>query len=220
MAYFYLESCELHWSRSETEPDEGIITGGFFINGLRSMLIEPSDFWNQCKYAFEKAGQEELMDMPDGYSWLEGTTALINPSYYPQYGCVKLGESHFLDNFFFFDSGFFYPLPFKSLEEYFKAMISTAAVNCWQYFFIDPSIVIEKNNKVSYISWSNYFRSNHLKDQDHHIFNSGLDIDRLDLIEEYLLRCVKLLPSTFPFLDFTYHKKYYEEFKKLYSNMR
>ena len=90
-----------------------------------------------------------------------------------------------------------FPLPFTSAEEYLRAMIASAAVECWQYFYIDPELVISKSKGLSYFTWDLHFRTELGHDLDVAYYVENAPHDRLDLIAEYLERCIRILPGTF-----------------------
>lgn len=215
-AYVFLSSTKLLWSRPELVPGEGYLAGGFFLNGFAEMLLEPSDFWSQTHRAFELVDQADLAETPQNMSWFSGTTAPASPIYMPEYGCVPVRHGEIPSEFYFYDSGLLFPLPFTSIDEYLHAMVASACVRCWQYFYIDPALIVAKSKPCSYYTWSLHI-------------STGLDpaledltpvkdprYNRLDLVAEHLERCVKLLPRSFPFLDFAHHRSYLETFLSAY----
>ena len=181
-------------------------------------LTEQQKFWERSETAFDRfENKGEMLDDPRALSWIESTTAVRNVLPTESYGCTRIKDSADLDEFYFYDSGKLYDLPFQSAEAYFDALFSSAAVECWQYFFIDPQVIIEKNKGLPYITWNLHYRS-HLSDGIGLLqYNPAIPYDRLDLINEYLERCVLLLPKSFPFLDFSHHIAYYENFQQLYK---
>lgn len=213
---FFVDTSKLNWGRGEQISQEGTLAGGFYINGIRGMFLEPNDFWKDIAEVFKEVGQEDRLEIPRGFSWLTGTHAVNSARRLCHYGCVKLEQGKFPAEFYFFDSGLLFPLPFKTVEEYIQAMITSAAVECWQYFYIDPELVISKSKGLSYFTWDLHFRTCLGNDLDELFFVENAPHDRLDLIAEYLERCVNLLPETFPFLDFKHHKQYLSDFLALY----
>ena len=144
--------------------------------------------------------------------WIESPAIPNEAEYRPQFGCVILEKGKLPDSFYYYDSGFVYPLSFKTYEEYVKGLISSGSVICWQYFYIDLALIISQNQHVKHITWSQHIYSRLEDGLDSIHYKKDSKYDRLDLINEYLERCVRLLPKTFPFLDFTHHKKHYSEF--------
>ena len=219
--YLYcLQGQAIRWSRSEQKSGEGTLGGGFYVNGVIDIFLYPIDFWEGAVREFSDIGCEYLADIPENMRWFESTVAHNRPLYAPHYGCVLFEPPSFPDKFFFYDSGFLFPLPFASFEEYFLAMIDSAAVKCWQYFYIDPEDIIKKNRDVSYITWSLHVAT-HLDEKMRRLtLDETVKYDRLDLINEYLERCVRLLPTSFPFIDFSHHREYYSRFKGLYDKQK
>lgn len=213
----YLSDQGLNWSRPEKKSNEGFLSGGFYINGILDIFSYPVDFWKDSLVDFEKNGISGASKMPENIRWFESPVAHNSSIYKPFYGCVIVDSESLSDQFYFYDNGLLYKLPFSSFEEYFEAMINSAAVECWQLFYIDPEEIVKKTKGVSYITWIQYLNS-YLDERMHSLkLDKDVKFDRLDLVNEYLERCVRLLPDTFPFIDFSQHKDYYTKFKKLYD---
>ncbi|NML21665.1 hypothetical protein HHL16_12310 [Pseudoflavitalea sp. G-6-1-2] len=220
--YFHLTSCILRWNRSEQEPKEGLLSGGFAFNGISNLFKFNNPFWQESADKFKETAKGKLPDeaLLQQLRWIESPTPKNSGIYTPQFGCVILEKEKFPNQFYFYDSGLVYPLPFQSYEEYIDALTDSAAVRCWQYFYVDPALIVQKNKGLSYIGWSLHVTS-HLEEGIRDLtVNKNIQSDRLDLIDEYLHRCVQLLPKSFPFLDFSHHKKHYEAFSKLYEKSK
>ena len=219
---FSVSSCALRWRRPATREKEGYLPGGFSFNGLTDIFESQASFWEKSVEEFKKVGEAHLIDreLLTKLRWIESPTPLIEAWYNPQFGCVKFEEGKFPDEFYFYDSGLIYLLPFQSFDEYIKALADSAAVIGWQYFYIDPELVIKKNNGVNYITWSQHISSELEEGLKSLTIKTDTRFDRLDLIDEYLERCIRLLPGSFPFINFGHHKKYYSAFRKLYSKSR
>ena len=216
--WLYISGLEIYWVRIAREG-KGSLAGGFYINGASMIfLTEQQEFWKDSEMLFDRfENKEEMLDDPRALSWIECTTAVRNALATESYGCTRIKDSADLDEFYFYDSGKLYDLPFQSAEAYFDALFSSAAVECWQYFFVDPQVIIEKNKGLPYITWNLHYRSELRDDMYLFKYNPAIPYDRLDLINEYLERCVLLLPKSFPFLDFSHHIAYYENFQQLYE---
>ena len=214
---FFIEDAELIWTRPAQESGEGYLSGGFYINGPLSIFLNPAKFWEDSLSFFEEIGKENLADIPINLRWIESTSLYTEPSYNPHFGCVKFIQGVFPNEFYFYDSGFLFPLPFTTFQEYFNAMIDSAAVKCWQYFYIEPETILNRNINKDYYTWALHISTN-LDEKLRSIkYFENAKFDRLDLIAEYLKRCVRLLPGSFPFLTFDHHKEYFEGFRKLYN---
>jgi hypothetical protein len=215
----YLGSCSLAWKRPEKTSREGFLSGGFVFNDIRDVYKFDTPFWEKSFNKLKKFGEERLIEMDKLHDlrWIESPTIPSEAIYTPQFGCARYAKGKLPGEFFFYDSGLLYPLPFKSLDEYTDALVSGATVRCWQYFHISPELVIKKNRGLKYVTWSLHLDS-HLEEGLNVLeYKEDSRVDRLDLINEYLERCVRLLPQSFPFIDFSHHKKYYEDFLKEYS---
>lgn len=217
---FFLQGENIRWARGEQKSGEGSLGGGFYVNGIIDVFLYPLDFWKSAVREFSDIGCEDLADIPENMRWFESTVAHNDPEYAPHYGCVPFEPPSFPDRFFFYDSGLLFPLPFKSFEEYYSAMLDSAAVECWQYFYVDPAEIIRKSKGVSYITWFQHIATRLDERMQSMFLNEAIEHDRLDLIDEYLERCVRLLPGSFPFLDFSHHREYYSRFKALYEKQK
>jgi hypothetical protein len=217
---YYLSATSLKGNRRAQIPGEGLIYGGFYINGYTDLfLLDPTPFWESFESKFNSIGFENLIDHPDkSLRWLEVSRAFNDPEKLHHYGCIEMASELILKKYYFYDCGFIYNLPFNSFNDYLCAMISTAAVRCWQLFYVNQETIISKNKKVPYILHSLHTSSK--LDEKLRLLNYDKDLkyDRLDIINEYIKRAVDLLPKSFPFLDFTHHVKYYEKFEKLYED--
>ena len=216
---FYLTSCKLKWKRTEQLSGEGYLLGGFAFNGLTPLFESQVQFWKESTGVFDQSDQENSIDynLLKQFRWLESPTPLNFAELTPQFGCVKFEQHKFPEQFYFYDSGLIFPLKFKSLEEYITNLICSAAVTCWQYFYIDPDLVISKNKGLKYVTWSLHSLSKLDAGLKKLEYNKNIKVDRLDLINEYLERCIRLLPDAFPFIDFSHHVNYYNNFKKKYD---
>ncbi len=213
---FYLGSFKTRWNRRSQTPDEGVVSGGTYINGILDTFLYPVEFWDKATRKFAQHGLERRAEIPTDMRWIESTTAYNDPEYTPQFGCVKIDSEAFPTEFYFYDSGFVYRLPFTSFEEYFTAMAASAMVRCWQYFYIDPQTIVAKNRDQLYLTWSLHVGTR--VDERLRGFEPVTDtpFDRLDLIHEYLHRCITLLPGSFPFLDFDHHQEHFAAFEARY----
>ena len=216
---FYLTSCKLKWKRTEQLSGEGYLPGGFAFNGITPLFESQVQFWKESTSVFGQFDQENSIDynLLMQLRWLESPTPLNFAELTPQFGCVKFEQNKFPEQFYFYDSGLIFPLKFKSLEEYVTNLICSGAVTCWQYFYIDPDLVISKNKGLKYITWSLHSLSKLDAGLNKLEYNENIKVDRLDLINEYLERCIRLLPDAFPFIDFSHHVNYYKNFKKKYD---
>jgi hypothetical protein len=219
---YYLSSTSLKWRRPEQASGEGYLSGGFSFNGFTTLFKFQQEFWKASVSLFDQTGEDKYIDydLLAKLRWIESPTPLIFRENTPQFGCVKLEKGKFPDEFFFYDSGLVYPLPIASLDEYINRLIASASVRSWQYFYVDPEIIISRNKGLRYITWSLHTSSKSEPGIDKIQYNANIKADRLDLINEYLERCVRLLPESFPFIDFTHHQTYYENFKQLYYNSK
>jgi hypothetical protein len=213
-----LLNAQVSWWRPEQAPREGRLGGGFCFNGFVDILssdptyLEPilKDF-----LAYEPAGKTDAA-LIKKLRFIESISNPRQGADARQFGCVTLEKGKFPTCFYYYDDGLVYLLPFKSYEDYIEAMVSNAAVQYWQYFYIEPQIVVDKNHGLKYITSAMNLSSHLANGIDDFTYKPSIKFDRLDLINEYLGRCVRLLPGSFPFMDFSRQKEYYEKFKKLY----
>ena len=222
---FYLFFPSIRWNTlgviSENNDLVKPVSGGFYLNSIYSILTSDNfPFWTKTdRYLeFEPRSNEDAQLLSD-LAWFDSPTRLKESGEYtPFFTCVNVKRNVFSDKLYFFDSHFVYQLPFNNYEEYVKAMMRAASVECWQFFYIEPEELINRNLGKSYftIFLSSYRIEGHSKLH----FNPEIKADRLDVIHEYLEQCVTTLPLIFPEMDFTYHKDYFEKFNALYLEAR
>lgn len=218
---FYL-SAKLTWTRGEEKSGEGVLSGGMFFNGLTDIFhFKPTFFERSLEKFLEYENESKTdIDLIHQLRFIESPTSLQDAFYTPYFGCVTLKENEFPTDFYFYDSGLVYKLPFTTYEEYIDALIQSSAVCCWQYFYINPQEIITKNKGIDYITWAKHTSTTLDKDLSNLVYVPNAKYDRLDMINEYLERCVRLLPDAFPFLNFEHHIQYYDELKKSIISMQ
>ncbi|MFK7920768.1 MAG: hypothetical protein AB8H47_02375 [Bacteroidia bacterium] len=215
---FFTSGAHFEWVRGEQKPNEGLLKGGFSINGITDIFKDVVPFWESPLNRFENVGDQRKpsADSFSGLRWFDSPSFFNDSRYTPQYGCIVLEDSKWPSSFVFFDSGLQFEMATFSFEQYFGQLIASAAVVCWQYFFVDPDQIISKNKGLHYRTWERHKIT--LVDKELRKLNLNKDThhDRLDLIMEYLERCIRLLPSSFPFIDFSYHIDFYERLNQKY----
>lgn len=149
---FYLSTYQLRWNRPEQKTREGLLSGGTYINGMIDAFHFDAPFWEYSQNKFKQLEIDHYFDFPENLRWFESPTAHNDAELTPYYGCFKLKQGEFPNEFYFYDCGLLYKLPFRSFEEYFEAQLSCAMVKCWQYFYIQPDIIIQKNRNLPYSS--------------------------------------------------------------------
>ena len=214
---FALFSSHFRWKKVDSVEGTWPLYGGFTFHLGESMVLWPSNKWKKgyedfLQYAKE---DEEQKDLLSKLTWFESPTPVAGPIYTPYYGCVLVEEGHFPDKFYFFDGGIIYPLPFKSYEEYITTLLGNAGVECWQYFYVDPELLVKRNKGLNYMTTDLRFRTHLVEKIAPFVYEPSYTFDRLDLIVEYLKRCAKHLPPAFPAIDFGHQEKYLEELEKL-----
>jgi hypothetical protein len=217
----FLNFFSLKWSRPEKKTREGYLSGGFKFNGLIDIYGVETKFWEKSVKEFIKYEDEKHIDFEllEQLRWIESPSSAhqsVDAEYTPFFGCVKLKDSNLPSDFYYYDCGIIYKLPFSSYDDYVEALLNSSAVKCWQYFYINPQEIIDKNKGLKYITWANYDLTNLDDSITGLAYNENSKYDRLDLISEYLERCVRLLPITFPFINFNHHIDYYQQFNELY----
>jgi hypothetical protein len=140
---------------------------------------------------------------------------LYGSFYIPYYGCVRFNEDSFPHEFYFFDGGVIYALPFQSYEEYIKALIANAGLECWQYFYVDPHLLIQKNRGRNYMATDLRKGTRLVEDFRMYDYDPAYNFDRLDMIHEYLQRCVRFLPGAFPTLNLEHQRMYLHKLESL-----
>jgi hypothetical protein len=219
----FLTSLGMEWSRPEKYSKEGFLSGGFSFNGLSGLSVPTSCFWNRTTDSFIKYNPQKNVDTTQlsELNWIESQVHFSNGSTenFPYATCANKNGTLLPDTFFFYDSGLIFDLNVFSYCEYIEAMINSAAVTCWQYFYTNPKHLVDAYSNVCYFPW--HIGTSDLADGINGVnYLESIKFDRLDLIAEYLERCVRLLPVTFPFLDFEHHKKFYDEFKRMYDKAK
>lgn len=212
--WIFLVNTSCRWSRVAREG-KGTLMGGFTVRPLGQFSAERprvsdevNQFWGRSALLFNDTPEwAEHLDDPGELRWFTATTPPRHPVGSWTYGCVKPRQGTQPTSFHFYDSGKVYELPFRSPAEYFSAMLGSGAVEGWQLFFVEPDVLIEKNRGVPYYTWHLHRRSELNERIAHSPFDRDQPYDRLDLMLEYMERCVALLPVSFPTLDFTVHRE-------------
>ncbi len=215
----YLFGSSFYWTRGETKPKEGLLSGGFSFNSIDGMFFYPSSHWEYGLNQFNKFEESSLEEITliKKLMWFESTSTPQEVLPSQNIGCFLLEKDKFPSKFYFFSNGLCYRLSFDNFISYIDALIASCGVEYWQYFYIDPAIIITKNKGLIYLTHGTHHKTclnKRLRDLTYH---PNTPYDRLDLIHEHLERCVRLLPNTFPFADFTHHQNYYKRFKELYD---
>ncbi len=216
---FFLFSAFMRWKRVVQEENEPLIYGGFAFNGGRNILKATSKFWQISHDEFLQYGElsKKETDLLHQLSWFESPTRNDHSEalYTPYSGCVLVNSKTFPNDFYFYDGGISYALPFKNYEEYITALLANAGVEYWQYFYIKPKLLVSKNKGVNYMTTQLRHNTLLVEDLNGYSYDPSLKIDRLDLILEYLKWCVRYLPKSFPSIDFTHQQEYLKRLEKL-----
>lgn len=219
----YIHSVRFFWQRPEQFHKEGFLQGGFFLCGLTDLfLMGRSDFYTPSLTHFlcyETTAKTDV-GLIESVEWIESPVNPLEGEYIPLFGCVKLEKGKFPNQFYFYDSGIIYPLPFKSYKEYLTAMINSACVVGWQYFYVPSDLIVKLNEGLHYITWARHTTTSLGEEYGNLNPIQNPLYDRLDMINDSLERSARLLPQTFPFIDFSHHISYYEKFKQLYEESK
>lgn len=225
--WLYLVGAQVRWDRMARDG-EGTLMGGFVVEPLRQFAAErprvgreTNQFWGRSALEFDRQPEwRAWLDNPGELRWLTGTTAPNSAIASNSYGCVAPGQGTMPSSYHYYDSGKVYALPFQTPLAYFEAMLGSGAVECWQYFYVDPDVIIAKNQGLPYITWKLQIRSQLLEPAHMLHYDPSIPFDRLDLVVEYLERCVRLLPLSFPTLDFSHHRDHFAKLEATYLAMR
>ena len=197
---YFLAGIEILWTRP-AKISEILLHGGFAFNGLTDVLTMKTDFWVDSIKEFGKNPSSEELKFLNTLSWFESPTPHALAIYTPMYGCFELLENKYPERLFFYDSGTVYELD-MTFEAYISNLIDSVAVYCWQYFYIDPDVIIRKNKGIKGTAW---YMSMEIDFPEQN--------DRLENIIMYMEYCVKLLPTSFPGKDFTFHQNSLDKLK-------
>lgn len=217
-ALFYLFDAHFRWSKVDWEEGTSALVGGFAFNNAAAMVLELNlDKWKNNYQDFLAYEPTRLEDgaLLEALTFFESPTHQFSPHAMPYYGCVRLKEKQYPNEFYFFDGGIIYPLPFKSYEEYILALLANAGIECWQYFYIDPELLVKRNKGLNYMTTNLRHGTRLAENFSPYDYNSTYDFDRLDIIHEYLNRCARFLPGAFPALNFNHQQVYLEKLEKL-----
>jgi hypothetical protein len=214
---FFLFSAHLRWMWVDQEGPNFPLFGGFTFKQGAAILEESSNSWkkeHQDFLKFEKSTHEAELLLAE-LAWFESPTSANSSTFAPYYGCVLPNEKSFPNDFYFYDGGIIYPLPFKSYEEYLLALIANAGLECWQYFYVDPGQLIQKNKGLNYMTTELRKGTRLIEDLNIYEYNPSCEIDRLELIHEYIKRCVRFLPGAFPTLNFDHQREYLQKLESM-----
>lgn len=216
----FISGLHIRWEKSGFKGKDGNwinpINGGLCINSIYGMFTQEKQNFLEMHEDYEpyEPYSEEDLKLINQLSWYDSPTSLIGSDITPFFTCLKLEKGKFPNEFYFYDSHFVYKLPFTNYESYFDALIASAVVECWQFFYIEPKDLIDRNIGKNYFTV--FLRSDKVKNHSMIHYKPEIEADRLDIIHEHLEHCVRTLPEIFPKMDFSYHKNYFEKFNALY----
>ncbi len=216
----FISGLRVRWRKSGFKGNDGNwinpLRGGLCIKSIYGMLTsEKQNFLEKYEdYEAYEPYSEEDFKLINQLAWYDSPTSLIDSDITPYFTCLKLEKEKFPNEFYFYDSHFVYKLPFTNYESYFDALLASSAVECWQFFYIEPQELIDRNLGKNYFTV--FLRSDKIENHSMLHYKPEIEADRLDIIHEHLELCVKALPEIFPKMDFSYHKNYFEKFNALY----
>ncbi|MEM1120921.1 MAG: hypothetical protein AAGJ18_10770 [Bacteroidota bacterium] len=213
----YLFSPQLRWSRVDKEHGQPALSGGFCFNQGVAMVTEKLDGWKSryADFLAYEAGTPEDQVLLDQLVWFESLSLPLSGLLTPFLGCVLPNSRSFPHDFYFFDDGLIYRLPFGSYRAYIEALLANAAIKCWQYFYIPPKELVQKNRGLNYMTTQLRVSTQLAEDIPFDKHDPAFTFDRLDIIHEYLERVVRFLPMAFPTLNFDHQKRYLETLEAL-----
>lgn len=214
---FSLFSAYLRWVESEPGGGDVSLKGGFKFNQARSMLKNSTDDWRDSYQDFlkyEKPSPED-QELFSKLTWFESPTFPGRAPLTSYYGCVLPNKETFPDAFYFYDGGVVYPLPFKTYEAYILALTANAGVDCWQYFYVDPALIVQKNKGLNYMTTQLRIGTRLVENMKVYEYDASYEIDRLDLIHEYLQRIQRVLPEAFPDFDLAHQATWLQKLEEL-----
>lgn len=214
---FFAFSAHLQWQRIDTEGPEHPLRGGFALRSggeiARAMKkpckVLTASYQDFTKYEVPKPQDAALMEQ---LLWFDRMFPTAGSQYTGFNACVRPGDDTFPADFYFYDDGLPYALPFKTYADYIDAMVRNAAVECWQYFYIDPEEIITRNRGLSYMTTRLRVSTGLKEGLPVYELDPAFKYDRLDLIREYLGRCVRTLPLAFPEINFDHQAAYLDRF--------
>jgi hypothetical protein len=214
---FLLFSASIRWAKIDRVGSNIPLFGGFSFNHPLAMTLMPSDRWKRNHEDFleyEETSKEDA-ELLRNLVWFDSPTAPnVNPST-SYYTCLVSDGISFPSEFYFYDDGVIYPLPFTTYTEYLRALMANVGVECWQYFYVEPELVFRKNKGLNYMTTDLRSGTRLVEDLHPYTYNDSYDFDRLDLIYEYLQRVHRFLPDAFPTFDFDHQKVYIDRLKDL-----
>jgi hypothetical protein len=214
---FFLFSAYLRWMWVDQEGPNLPLFGGFAFKQGAAMMDASSDSWKKEHEDFLEfeTSTPEAEALLTKLVWFESPTSANSSTFAPYYGCVLPNEKTFPHEFYFYDGGIIYPLPFQTFEAYLLALIANAGVECWQYFYVGPEQLIQKNKGLNYMTTALRKGTRLTEDLTVYEYDPSLKFDRLDLIHEHIQRCVTFLPAAFPTLNLEQQRVYLEQLESL-----
>lgn len=85
----------------------------------------------------------------------------------------------------------------------------------WQYFYVDPELLIRRNKALNYMTTDLRKGTRLVEDFRIYEYNPDYTFDRLDMIVDYLQRCVRFLPGAFPNLNLNHQRIFMERLESL-----
>lgn len=177
--FAYLTGATLDWVCSKNED---WLYGGYSMTLFRC-LAYPSHFWKIYNDPPESAEQQDFLEdlvyfQKSGHGD-DGT-----------FGCFPRNQD-FDKNIIFYDSGCYFKMSI-GLEEYMEALLKYKAVCAWQYFFIEPQLIIKNLKDISAENWA-------ITSIDYD--NSRFQGSKVNAVLFHMDKIIRLFPKLFPDVD-------------------
>lgn len=216
-----LGSITLDWETLFANRLEKYLWGGYQIHGFASamgthshfwkMYNDDSRFWKNNHQPEEEAIYKEFLPQLSYFQKSghgdDGT-----------FGCFYREKGVYPCKIYFYDKGVWFPME-VSLEEYYDKMIASNAVYYWQYFYIDPEIIVKKLgnfNPMFIESEAQYFLGPTGTFPDK--FRDGTFKTSLDAVLYQMENIIQRFPKIFEGYDVSFFKERYDLLKDTYED--
>lgn len=177
--FAYVTGIRLDWVYSKNED---WIYGGYAMDFF-DCLWSPSHFWkiynDPPESAEEQSFLENLVYFQKSGHGDDGT-----------FGCF-LRNQDFDKSIIFYDSGCYFKMSI-GLEEYMEALLKYKAVCAWQYFFIEPQLIIKSLKDISAENWA-------ITSIDYD--NLRFQGSKVNAVLFHMDKIIRLFPKLFPDVD-------------------
>ena len=192
--FFNYTGMRLDWDNSKNNGFHEYLFGGFDLYGINSALVYPTKF-HESYYTPELSNRDKNLISQLGYFQKSGHGDD------GVFGCLLREKGVYPPKLYLFDHNVIFPLD-MTFQQYFDNMLKCNAVTLWQYFFIEPEVIVDKLKDISIEKW-------------HSLYEDKLgDVSRAHGVLAHMEKVVRMFPRLFPDTDITFFQEKYDALEK------